>query len=179
MKKQETDSVDLQTVKPQTIFWLQVTTKLKTFIFAISLFFIPFVLGGPQLAVGSIVNFFLIRAAAELPLSYAWPLIVVSSMATFARGIMFGPFTIFMVYMIPAIRIGNFFLVYAVKYLQKRWLGILTWWAVKSVFLFWVAFLLFQSALLPKIFLTAMGIMQFATVLIGGSAFLLLRKRLS
>jgi hypothetical protein len=32
---------------------------------------------------------------------------------------------------------------------------------------------------LPKIFLTAMGIMQFATVLIGGSAYLLLRKKIS
>jgi hypothetical protein len=125
MKKTDQDFVDLQTVKVQTIFGLRVTTEVKTYIFAILLFFIPFIIGGPQLAVGSIVNFLLIRAAAELPLAYAWPLVVVSSMATFARGVMFGPFSIFLVYMIPAIRIGNFILVYAVKYIQTKRLDIL------------------------------------------------------
>ncbi len=170
------EAADLQALQTPTLLGLQVTTKVKIYLFGIALFFIPFVLSGPQLLVWSIVNFLLIRVAVSLPLAYARPLVLVSSFATLSRGIMFGPFTPLMIYMIPAIRVGNFLLVLIVKSISKNWLGIITWGAIKALFLFSIAFILFQSAILPKIFLTAMWIVQLATVLIGGAVFLGVKK---
>ncbi|MFA7717114.1 MAG: hypothetical protein WC875_00140 [Candidatus Absconditabacterales bacterium] len=158
---------------------LHLTQTNQTLLFVSILFCLPLFLSGPQLLVGSLVNFFLIGATGKLSRSKAWPLAFLPSIAAVLHGVIFGPFTIFLVYMMPAIWIGNLILMYAVSHFSRQRLGILTGSVVKVLFLFLVAFLLFHSALLPKIFLTAMGIMQFATVLIGGSAYLLLRKKIS
>jgi len=45
---------------------------------------------------------------------------------------------------------------------------------VKAMFLFSCAYLLHQLNILPLIFLTAMGIVQFGTAFAGGTIFLLL-----
>ena len=94
-------------------------------------------------------------------------------MAALFSGLLFGPFTIFILYMMPVIWIGNFVLVYLFKYLHM--VRNLNYWAAlggsaiaKSALLFGGAFLLVNFSVLPVVFLTAMGIMQLGTAVAGG-----------
>ena len=138
-------------------------------------FFIPFFIGHPQIAVGIIVNAMLIVSALNLKGWKIAPIIILPSLAMLSRGLLFGQFTIFLLYMIPFIWIGNFILVLSFKYLKLRrknnyWVTLVLGSLFKSGFLFLSAFLLYSLGLIPVIFLTAMGIMQLITALIGGVA---------
>ena len=72
-----------------------------------------------QLIVGSVVNTALIMAAVNLK---GWKnilgVVTMPSIATILGGYVFKSASVFMVYMIPAIWIGNFVLVYAYKWLM-------------------------------------------------------------
>lgn len=136
---------------------------------------VPFLLRGPQLLVGSTVNFMLALCAVNVR---GWkkitPLIVLPSLSALAGGFLFGPFTIFLVYMVPFIWIGNTILVLVFKYLyvgnkKKYWLTLGSAAFLKAAFLFSVAFILVLSGVLPPVFLMAMGLVQLATALIGGT----------
>lgn len=164
------DQIQLQTLPVQTILGVRITMAVKIIFFAVALFCLPLFLSGPQLLVGSIVNLMLIWATRSLSWKRAWPLAFLPSIAAVLHGAIFGPFTIFLVYMMPAIRIGNLALMYVVKKNSSKWLGVIAWSAVKAVFLFGIAFALFQLNILPNIFLKAMGTMQLATAMIWGVA---------
>ena len=151
---------------------LHVTETARTIWFVCVLFFLPLLLSGPQLLVGSIVNLLLIGAVQKLSRSKAWPLAFLPSIGAVLHGVVFWPFTMFLVYMMPAIWLGNFVLMYMFKHISQQRLGILTWSIAKAALLFLVAFVLIQSHVLPSIFLQAMGIFQLATALIGGYTFL-------
>ncbi|MBD3355333.1 hypothetical protein GF361_05095 [Candidatus Woesearchaeota archaeon] len=136
-------------------------------------FFVPLLMGHPQIVVGVLVNTMLIVAALNLKGAKLLPVILVPSLGVLTRGIIFGPFTIFLVYMIPFIWIGNAILVYAFKWLKLHlnWnyaltLGIGS--AVKAGFLFLSALVMYKLGFVPVIFLTAMGLVQLITALIGG-----------
>ena len=75
-----------------------------------SAFCIPFFLSGPQLLVGSVVNTMLFLAAGRLNKQHLLPLAVLPSVAVLARGLVFGPFTAFILYFLPIIWIGNLIL---------------------------------------------------------------------
>lgn len=147
---------------------LHVTETHRTLGFVCVLFFLPLLLSGPQLLIWSIVNLILIASVQKLSRSKAWPLAFVPSIAAVLHGVVFWPFTIFLVYMMPAIWLGNLALMYMVKHISKQRLGILIWWITKAWLLFLIALLLAQLNFLPTIFLKAMGIFQLATALIGG-----------
>ena len=113
--------------------------------------------------------------------------IIAPSLGVLSRGLIFGGFTIFLVYMIPFIWIGNAVLVYTFKWLKLRlkmnyFLTLAIGAGVKSGFLFLSALLLYKLGLVPVVFLTAMGVMQLITAVSGGIAaygFQAVKKRLA
>jgi formate hydrogenlyase subunit 3/multisubunit Na+/H+ antiporter MnhD subunit len=65
---------------------------------------------------------------------------------------------------------------------KNRVLSLLVGAGVKAGFLFAIAFTFFSFGLLPAVFLTAMGVFQLATAIIGGSSALVIqeaKKRIS
>jgi hypothetical protein len=132
---------------------------------------IPFYLGHPQWLVGIIVNACLFSAAIFLPKKYIWPIIILPSLGVLSRGLVFGPLTMFLVYFLPFIWLGNFVLVSTFKklYSQVHYLVAVSLAAVAKFFFLWlVANIYFQFALVPSIFVKLMGFNQLATALAGG-----------
>jgi hypothetical protein len=82
--------------------------------------------------------------------------------------------------MMPFIWIGNYILVYAFKAKLKHkvnyGLTLLAGSGLKAGFLYTCAYSLYALGLVPEVFLTAMGVTQLSTALIGGMlVYLLLR----
>ena len=146
-------------------------------------FFIPFFIGHPQLLVGTMVNATLILSSLYLKRNFFLPVIFMPSIAVLSRGLIFGPFTIFLVYFVPFIWIGNFILAIFFKglYLKKKtnyFVTLLSGSFAKAFFLFMIALLLFKLNLIPEIFLKTMGILQFTTAILGGmAAFVIIKSR--
>jgi len=148
---------------------------IEMVIYSVAAFFIPFFIGHPQIAVGIIVNAMLIVSALNLKGWKLAPIIILPSIAMLARGALFGPFTIFLIYMIPFIWVGNLILVLSFKGFKLRlkqnyWLTLVLGAFFKSGFLFLSAFVLYYFGLIPVVFLIAMGIMQIVTAIFGGVA---------
>jgi hypothetical protein len=138
-------------------------------------FFLPLFVGHPQIFVGIMVNTLLIASALNVKGTKLLPVIIAPSLGALSRGMLFGPFTIFLVYMIPFIWIGNTILVFSFKWLKLKlkknyWLTLGIGSLLKSGFLFLAAYVLYSLGIVPVIFLTAMGIMQLITALSGGIA---------
>lgn len=138
-------------------------------------FLVPFTLGHPQLLVGSIVNMVLILSALQFGFKKTLPLLFAPSLGVLARGLVFGPFTPFLVMMLPFIWIGNAVLVLAVsKFYGVRksnyWITLGVGVSVKSGFLFSSAYALVSLSILPSLFLATMGLDQVVTAIIGGIA---------
>lgn len=139
----------------------------------------PFSLGHPQWLVGAIVNACLFLSAIFLPKKYFAPLIILPSLGVLGRGIIFGPFTYFLVYFLPFIWFGNLILILFFKKLYRTFdsklshsrffLAVFCASAVKFLFLMAVANLYFGLNLVPKLFLQVMGINQLFTALAGGA----------
>ena len=146
-------------------------------------FFIPFFVGHPQLLVGTAVNMALILSSLYLKRNFLLPVIFMPSIAVLSRGLIFGPFTIFLLYFIPFIWIGNFILATFFKglYLKKKtnyFITLLSAGFTKAFFLFLIALLFFKLNLIPEIFLITMGTMQFTTAILGGmTAFAVIKSR--
>jgi len=135
-------------------------------------FAVPFLLGHPQLLVGTIINACLFLAAAFLPVSFIYPIIFFPSLAVLSRGLIFGPITYFLALMIPFIWLGNWLLVFGFRkvfdLIKNFPLSFFAASLAKSIFLFVFSFLLFKLKLLPKQFLSSMGSIQLITALLGG-----------
>ena len=138
-------------------------------------FFLPFILGHPQILVGVIVNAMLIVGATYLKGLKLLQIILLPSLGVLTAGVIFGTYTMFLLYLIPFIWLGNAIYVYVYKYfnigqnlLKNNFLGIGVASLLKAGFLFGITFLLVQLALVPVVFLTAMGVLQLTTALIGG-----------
>lgn len=147
--------------------------NIELFIYSLSCFFIPFLIGHPQFLVGSVVNAFLVLSSLNLQRHRLLPIIVLPSLGVLARGLIFGPFTVFLIYFIPFIWVGNAVIVFGFKYLylHKKLNYLLTLIisaSLKASFLFLVALILYKLHFVPAIFLTAMGITQLETALLGG-----------
>lgn len=141
--------------------------------FSVLGFFIPFLLGHPQIVVGVIVNAFLISAALKLGKYAVLPIVITPTLGVLSRGIIFGPYTPFLLYMIPFIWAGNYLLVYIFRKLKVQknlnyWLTLGVGAGVKAGFLFAIASILFYFGIVPALFLTAMGIFQLITAVLGG-----------
>lgn len=149
--------------------------------FAVASFAIPFVWGHPQILVGTFVNFLLFASASFLPFELLLPVALMPSVSVLARGLIFGPFTWALIYMWPFIWAGNLVMCVIFKRIGGRGgiegIGGMAVAAVaKAGFLFLAAFILFNLHVVPKIFLTSFGIMQFVTAIAGGGGWLIAGK---
>lgn len=133
--------------------------------------------GNSQLIVGSVVNVLLIIAALKLK---GWMKIVgvvtMPSISTILSGYVFKSASVFMVYMIPAIWIGNFALIYMIKLLfikkeRSYFLASIVGIVLKVSVIFGVFSILNMCHIFPeKIALalkTAMSVTQLTTASIG------------
>lgn len=143
--------------------------------------FLPMFLKHPQFMVGTAVNMMIVLAVLNLKSYRILPIIILPSVGAFLNGILFGQFTVFLLYFIPFIWIGNMIMAYSFKqfYLNKKMnfmkTALMASFA-KSLFLFTTAFILYSLNIVPMIFLTAMGIMQLITAIAGSFAALPLQK---
>jgi hypothetical protein len=135
-------------------------------------FFLPFFLGHPQYLVGIIVNAYLILGATYLKGYKLLPVILLPSIGVLTAGVIFGTYTVFLLYLVPFIWIGNAMYAYAYKHLQfvkmNKLFSIIGASGLKTTFLFLSALLLVSLGVIPAMFLTAMGILQLVTALVGG-----------
>jgi hypothetical protein len=153
--------------------------NLQMIAYSLVAFFVPFLIGHPQLVVGIAVNAALILGATYLKGYKLLPVILLPSLGVLARGMIFGPFTMYLIYMIPFIWLGNAVFAYGFKYLMQRKLEKKNQVAnvimpilpatVKTVFLFTSALILVKLSILPTIFLITMGVLQLVTALAGGT----------
>jgi len=149
------------------------TELLEIILYTSVSFFLPLMVGHPQIFVGVLVNALLITSALNVKGYKLLPVIIAPALGALSRGILFGPFTIFLLYMIPFIWIGNAILVYTFKALNLNkktnyWITLLIGSVVKAAFLFGIAFILVKFGVLPILFLTAMGVFQLYTAILGG-----------
>ena len=94
--------------------------------------------------------------------------IILPSLAVLARGMIFGPFTIFLVFMIPLIWIGNSLLVLSMKLDANKLIRLLLGAGAKTIFIAATAFVLVKLGIIPDLFLTTMGMVQLYTAVAGG-----------
>jgi len=136
-------------------------------------FMVPFIIGHPQLLVGVLVNAFLVLSALNMGMKKVGVLASLPSLGALARGMLFGPFTFSLVFMLPFIWAGNLVLIWAIKeFVAGRRMNFLASIGIGAVakagLLFCSAYVLLQFGLLPALFLEAMGVLQLVTAVAGG-----------
>lgn len=152
---------------------------MEFFVLTAIAFLVPLLLRHPQLLVGAVVNFMLVMAATNVR---GWgkilPLIVLPSLAAAAGGLLFGPFTVYLLYMAPFIWVGNAIFVFTFKYLYVAQANsfvptLVAAVLLKTGFLYGTALLLINLSVLPPVFAGAMGLTQLYTAAMGGVGALL------
>ncbi|MDD3647126.1 MAG: hypothetical protein PHS44_01310 [Candidatus Dojkabacteria bacterium] len=142
-------------------------------LFSLSLlsFFIPIILGGPQLLVGIVVNLLIVRQSLTQRGWKAAPTILLPSMGALARGILLGGSTKYLIVVVPFIWLGNFIISYLSKlFLSKTIVSRIVFPSVlKTLAIFLPAIFLVQFSVLPKSFIISMGAIQLVTALIGSA----------
>jgi hypothetical protein len=148
--------------------------NIEFYAYSLICFFVPFLLGHPQLLVGVIVNTALVLAALNLKGLKLLPIIMLPSLAVFARGLLFGPYSINLLYLIPVIWVGNALLVFGIKYLylqkkKNKWYSLTYAISFKVLVLLGITSFLVTLGILSAVFLVAMGLLQIYTAAIGGT----------
>jgi hypothetical protein len=138
------------------------TVSVSTAIFAL-LFCIPLLFNGSQIVTGIIVNTLLFVAARRITKNAQIFLAAIPSLGAVSHGILFGSLTVYLIYFLPFIWIGNYLLMQCMKSHNFIVAAL-----VKSLFLFTIAYIFISLHVVPAIFFTAMGVMQLVTALIGG-----------
>ena len=142
---------------------------IQLIVFSFLAFAIPFLFSHPQALTGVIVNSFLVLAALCMKGKNVLPVILLPSLGALANGLLFGPLTIFLVYLIPFIWIGNFLLVYGIKSMMGSgyWSAGIVSSLVKAGAIFLPAYGLFLAGVIPEALLIPMGALQLGTALAG------------
>jgi len=146
--------------------------KYLTEISAYSLiaFLTPFFLFQSQFLLGTVVNMMLISGALYAKGKEMLPLIFLPSVAVLAKGVLFGPLTIYLLFMLPFIWVANAALVYTIKLTHiKKSKNLATSMAyagtLKALALLTSAALLFSMGIIPVEFLMTFGLMQLVTAI--------------
>lgn len=146
---------------------------LEIFLLSSLSFLIPVFIGHPQLLVGIVVNALIVRSALTMKRWKNLPTTLSPSLGALMRGLLFGPFTIYLLYLIPFIWLGNFVLAYFVKLFSKLKLAVVFLLifssALKALVIFLPTLLLIKTRTIPEMFLQSMGPIQFFTALIGSA----------
>ncbi len=140
-------------------------------VYCFLLYLIPLVLSGSQLVVGSVVNAALFTAALHLNRRTLFLLAVLPSLGALSHGVLFGPLSWFLFYFLPFIWAGNRILIdifRQTRVLPAAWARIVLAAALKALLLFVAANFYYRWQIVPKPFITAMGLIQFETAVIGG-----------
>ncbi len=121
-----------------------------------------------QLIVGAIVNALLIKSVISFKSNKVFLLSIIPSLAVFLGGVLFASITPQILLMLPAIWISNFVLMFLTRKLivqNKRgyFSSTLVASILKTIILFSITLILFYFGLVPLIFLTMFGVMQFIT----------------
>jgi len=148
---------------------------VEMLLYATISFSLPFLLGHEQLLVGSVVNCALVLAALNLKGARLLPVIILPSIGAYLAGLIFGVASGALLYMLPFIWLGNAVLVLCIKYLildkkANRIAALGIGATAKAAFLFLSAFVLLSFSMVPAAFLTAMGVFQLMTAMMGGAA---------
>ncbi len=143
--------------------------RLDLIIYALS-FTIPIIVSHPQWITGTVVNCLLYLTVEKLSKKEYLPVIVLPSLGAITYGVLFGPQTVFLYYFLPFIWIGNYLLIYFFSLLKKQNYIIRVAVASFAKYLFLVVFanIYFGFKIVPKLFITSMGIVQLVTALTGG-----------
>ncbi len=133
-------------------------------------FLMPIILRHPQFLMGIIINMILIKTAFSFKKSKFFLLAVFPSLGVLTAGILFQESTKYLMYILPFIWFGNYLFMQLIKINIKKnyFVTILISSFVKALFLFTFTFVLYYVNVIPKIFLFAMGYMQFITAFTAG-----------
>ncbi len=142
---------------------------IEFFVYWATVFVIPFLIGHPQLLVWTIVNAALVLAALNLKNTKLLPIIILPSIAVLMRWIIFWPYTVFLLYLIPFIWIGNWLLVSAMKLQINKWLRLIIGIVSKTIFIIAAVVILSKLNIVPSVLIKSMWAMQLYTVVLGGS----------
>jgi hypothetical protein len=140
-------------------------------LFALIIFTIPLIVTN-QLIVGTIVNAFLIKSAIDYKSKKVFLLSLIPSIAVISGGIIFGNLSSAVLFVLPAIWLGNFSLMYLMRkiFVEKKvhfLISSILSASVKTILLFSFTFVLFSTSLVPALFLTTFGLIQFFTAVSG------------
>lgn len=149
---------------------LATNTSITVFgIYALS-FIIPLAFAAPQIVIGTLVNTLLFLSTKRVSLRHLWPIAVVPSLGAVAHGVLFGPYTVFLWYFLPAIWVGNALLMRASLWLSRAHpvvrIGASS--LLKYLWLSALASVFVSLHIVPPLFRMSMGVIQLVTALIGG-----------
>ncbi len=133
-------------------------------------FAVPLFISGPQIITGSLVNMLLVLYAVRTRRKHSVIMCAMPSIGAIGNGLLFGTFTPFLFYFLPFIWIANLLFVRVIA-TWKRYgfpICILAASALKSAVLFLVAALFVGLHIVPRIFISGMGIVQLVTAVTGG-----------
>ncbi|KKP45600.1 hypothetical protein A3K02_02820 [candidate division WS6 bacterium RIFOXYD1_FULL_33_8] len=149
------------------------TEKILLYSIYVLSFFVPLIIGKPQLLIGSFINTLTIYSSLKYGFKKSIPVYLLPSIAATSAGLLFEGATFFLLYLMPFIMISNGILGYFVT-LKKNSLIIMIGVILKALFLYIVVNILIDTIGLPQIFLTSMGYIQVITATIGAVIALLL-----
>ncbi len=148
-----------------------ILTYPKSFIFSLyilSTIIVTLLLNHQQIIVGTIVNSLLFFTALNIDKKYHWPVAIFPSIVAVFQGLLFGKLTIFLIYFLPFIWIGNYILMLTVqKFSQQKILKFVFASVFKFLFLFLIANFYVNFKIVPKMFLQVMGVFQLITAILG------------
>lgn len=142
--------------------WFQVTLLTVISICA------PLLIKSPQILVGTIVNFVLFFSAKRFGFKKTLPSILLPSLIAYSSNILFNGATVFLIYFVPIIFVGNSIYVLLSQYLKSSIFSVILASISKSLLLYIFAFIFVKEFGLPQMFLVSMGVMQLFTALLGG-----------
>ena len=143
--------------------------RLNFFVYCIG-FSIPLLISQPQLITGTIVNSLFFIASEKLDKKALYPALILPSLGAISHSVLFGPQTIFLFYFLPFIWIGNYLQVNVFSFTKQQnyLIRVFSSALVKYLLLFITANIYYRVHLVPQLFITSMGTIQFATVCLGG-----------
>lgn len=164
----------MENVKTKTT---TISKPLSFSLYILATIFATLLLSHQQLIVGTVVNLMLLTGAANLKKNQLISLAFFPSILAVFQGLLFGKFTFFLLYFLPFIWISNL----AYMSIFKKTSGNAVYRLLMSSFgktaiLFVTAIIFTNINLVPKIFLTSMGMLQLVTSILGGVMFLLINK---
>ncbi len=142
----------------------------KSNLFYLTIFTLPLLNHANQLLIGSAVNLMLFLGAKKLTNKELIPLAILPSLGAITNGVLFGSFTMFLLYFAPIIWLGNYLMMRIFNQTKNlpTLISIIIAAIVKTALLFGVALSLVKLSIVPTMFLTAMGTIQFMTATTGG-----------